>query len=1157
MMQPPQQPGWQGQPRPMGPPGTMGPRPGGPPMPGQLNNQMSNMNLGPMKPMGPPGGPMQRPMGPPGGPMGPGPIGPPGQMGGPRPMGHPGQMGPGAPLGPPQSNGPRPLGPPGGPPGPVNGLAPQMNNGVNGHNGRVSPNTAPLKPPVMGQPSSSFPPSSQPGPGPHPSAQGQPGPPRPGMQPPVAGLPPNSMAGMPPSSIGSMPPNSMGGMPPMPPSSAGGMPPSSMGGMPPSSMAGMPPSSIGGPQPPNSMGGMPPRPSMGMPPQPGMGMAPRPSMGMPPQPSLGMPPQPGMGMPPQPGMGMPPQPSMGMPPQPGMGMPPQPGMGMPPQPGMGMPPQPGMGMPQQPGMGVGGQPGGGYPSAGGYPGAGAMNQPQRKALDPDSMPNPIQVMADDKATHSTGEFVTNEKGKVPPLVTTHFLTRDQGNSGPRMMRSTMYSVPDNPDMKKQTGVPLGLVMSPLAEAAPGEYPPPVVNLGDLGPVRCLRCKAYMSPFMTFTDGGKRFQCSFCKATTEVPQEYFQHLDHTGQRMDKYERPELCLGTYDIVATKDYCRDSKPPNPPGILFAIDVSYPMVKEGIVHLICQNMKDILKNLPIDHAAGITETKMKVGFMTYDSKINFYNCNSLLAQPQQMTVGDVEDMFVPLAEGLMVDLDKSEAVIDSLLQSIPAMFAETRETETVLGPVIQAGKEAFKAAGMAGKLVVFHHNLPVAGAPGQLKNRDDRKCLGTEKEKTVLSPQTKFYNDLGQECVGVGCSVDLFLFNNAYIDIATLSQVCRLTGGQLYKYTYFQADLDGERFISDLTHNISRPVVFDAIMRVRTSTGVRPIDFFGSFYMANTTDMELASVNSDMALACEIKHDDKLTDEDGVYIQAALLYTSVSGQRRLRICNLALATCDNMGELYRNCDLDTVVNFLAKQNISRLMETSPKQVKEGLMSQCATILACYRKNCASPSSAGQLILPECMKLLPLYTNCLIKSDALSGGSDLGCDDRAFHMSCVSNMDVASSVVYFYPRLIPLHNISTEETGVPDQVRCTIEKVRDDGVYLLENGIHVLLFVGLATDPAWIQDVFGVATAAQIDIDKTKLVERDNPMSRRVCEIYRAVTEARARTMKLTIVRQRDKLEIVFKHFLCEDRSTASDSHFSYVDFLCHMHKEIRAMLS
>merc|ERR1711931_590958 len=130
-------------------------------------------------------------------------------------------------------------------------------------------------------------------------------------------------------------------------------------------------------------------------------------------------------------------------------------------------------------------------------------------------------------------------------------------------------------------------------------------------------------------------------------------------------------------------------------------------------------------------------------------------------------------------------------------------------------------------------------------------------------------------------------------------------------------------------------------------------------------------------------------------------------------------------MGELYRNCDLGTVVNFLAKQNISRLMETSPKVVKEGLMSQCATILACYRKNCVSPSSAGQLILPECMKLLPLYTNCLLKSDALAGGADLGCDDRAFHMSTVSSMDVNSSVTYFYPRLIPLHDVNPDESNI------------------------------------------------------------------------------------------------------------------------------------
>merc|ERR1712126_555715 len=565
-------------------------------------------------------------------------------------------------------------------------------------------------------------------------------------------------------------------------------------------------------------------------------------------------------------------------------------------------------------------------------------------------------------------------------------------------------------------------------------------------------------------------------------------------------------------------------------------------------------------------TKTNMKVGFMTYDSKINFYNCNSALAQPQQMTVGDVEDMFVPLAQGLMVDLEESEAVIDSLLDQIPVMFAETRETETILGPVIQAGKEAFKAANMAGKLVVFHHNLPVAAAPGSLKNRDDRKCLGTEKEKTVLLPQTKFYNDLGQECVAAGCSVDLFLFNNAYIDIATLSQVSRMTGGQVYKYTYFQADLDGERFISDLKHNVSRPVVFDAIMRVRTSTGVRPTDFFGAFYMANTTDMELASLNSDVALACEIKHDDKLSDEDGVYIQAALLYTSCSGQRRLRICNLSLSVCDNMGELYRNCDLDTIVNFLAKQNVSKLTENNPKTVKEALVNNCAQILACYRKNCASPSSAGQLILPECMKLLPLYTNCLLKSDALSGGADVGCDDRAFLMNTISSMDIGATVAFFYPRLLPLHDISTAEehvTDIPGPIRCTIEKVNENGVYLLDNGIYLFLYVGLAAEPSFIQDVFGVSTAAQINVEMPHLEERDNPTSQKIRKVIETVRKQRTRQyMRLVIVRQRDKLDILFRHYLCEDRAgqgtsaSGSDSNFSYVDFLCHMHKEIRALL-
>lgn len=171
----------------------------------------------------------------------------------------------------------------------------------------------------------------------------------------------------------------------------------------------------------------------------------------------------------------------------------------------------------------------------------------------------------------------------------------------------------------------------------------------------------------------------------------------------------------------------------MVFVIDVSYNNVKSGLIHLLCSQIKNIIRNLPVDQ--GQQRSNMKVGFITYNNTVQFYNIKSTLAQPQMMVVGDVHEMFMPLLDGFLVDPEESEAVIDSLMEQIPKMYGDTRETETILLPAIQAGLEALKASECAGKLLVFHSSLPVSDAPGQLKNRDDRKLLGTEKEKTVLS--------------------------------------------------------------------------------------------------------------------------------------------------------------------------------------------------------------------------------------------------------------------------------------------------------------------------------------------------------------------------------------------------------------------------------------
>jgi protein transport protein SEC24 len=310
--------------------------------------------------------------------------------------------------------------------------------------------------------------------------------------------------------------------------------------------------------------------------------------------------------------------------------------------------------------------------------------------------------------------------------------------------------------------------------------------------------------MQFIENGKRFQCPFCDDVTPVPDKYFNHLDHMGKRVDAYERPEFCCGSYEFVATKDYCRQQTLPQPPALIFMIDVSVNSIRSGLLNVLCPYIKNtVLPNLPTDHLmpdGASPANELRIGFITYDKELHFYNLKAGLAAPQMMIVSDVEEVFVPIQDGFLVRMSESRSVVESLLDSLPQMFAENKETELILGAAVEAGVEALKSAKLCGKLFVFHTNMPNSLAPGQLKSRDDKKVLGTEKEKQLLSPQNEYYAGLGKRCVENGCSVDLFLMPNQYCDVATLSDLTRKTSGQIYKYDFFMADTHGERLCADL---------------------------------------------------------------------------------------------------------------------------------------------------------------------------------------------------------------------------------------------------------------------------------------------------------------------------------------------------------------------
>lgn len=63
-------------------------------------------------------------------------------------------------------------------------------------------------------------------------------------------------------------------------------------------------------------------------------------------------------------------------------------------------------------------------------------------------------------------------------------------------------------------------------------------------------------------------------------------------------------------------------------------------------------------------------------------------------------------------------------------------------------------------------------------------------------------------------------------------------------------------------------------------------------------------------------------------LFLQCALLYTTIGGQRRLRIHNVALNCSTQLADLYKSCETDALINFFAKSGsvllISELSDQS-----------------------------------------------------------------------------------------------------------------------------------------------------------------------------------------------------------------------------------------
>ncbi len=311
-----------------------------------------------------------------------------------------------------------------------------------------------------------------------------------------------------------------------------------------------------------------------------------------------------------------------------------------------------------------------------------------------------------------------------------------------------------------------------------------------------------------------------------------------------------------------------------------------------------------------------------------------------------------------------------------------------------------------------------------------------------------------------------------------------------------------------------------------------------------------------------------------------------------------------------YRYSDLEVVLLSLIRQTCRAMVDppTPLEQVRAELQSACVKVLTQYRKYCSGHSQPGQLILPESLKLLPIYVLGLLKTDLLRLNTGragvlispksvlrISADARAAMVARLNRLSCSLTTSLLYPRIHDLSDLSVlsrrplsdpnaagfappRVKKAPELLWASAEKLSRSGMYLLENGDKLLLWLGAELDPAIVSECFirqDPPTTAPAGVASALPGETAEPRQQQQQQHARyllktgpsaAGTNAEAlgkfiggivhsrraigASLVLEIIQAGSPMESLFTLLLCEDKLA---SEHSYVDFLCWIHKEIQ----
>ena len=441
------------------------------------------------------------------------------------------------------------------------------------------------------------------------------------------------------------------------------------------------------------------------------------------------------------------------------------------------------------------------------------------------------------------------------------------------------------------------------------------------------------------------------------------------------------------------------------------------------------------------------------------------------------------------------------------------------------------------------------------------------TKEQIAYSAHDNRKLGNMGINLTNENMSCDIFATAEAQISTFTLNQLCEYSNGHFYFYKKFKIELHYKNIFNQIRRVLSRPTCWEAVNRTRFSSGYKISGYSTPILVANGDLFIFPVGDSDQNYLFSISPSPPKQNEENetkekksnnyfntygieennnyLYIQSALLYSYGDGTRRIRVTNLCVPLVTNIKYIYQEINAEMLATYYLKDTIDKLYKT--KNIANSIISTDTQFKQFIDKVMSSQNKLNKELISN-LDYLPLYMIGMFKhrifcKDEIEKNYDL--DISNYLRISLQKLSTQEIISFIVPSIYSLHDLESDknigtynsENGdfiLPNLISCSKSSMEDNGLYLIDNGYMLIIYVKKNVSINIFQNLFGVENLSFLTMitneDNVFDENNNNEFKERIKNILDYIRGGKTLYQNLVFVFEGEGSERIINESLIED---------------------------